>query len=156
MTDSLPPIIRTIEVPCSQARAFDIFVTGMPGWWPLDQRSMSLMWNGGRAAAELNVEPRLGGRIVELSPDGDEYHWGTFTVYDPFDRLKLDFHMGLASDTASLVEVDFVELAADHTRVVLTQSRWEAFGELARDMYNGYGSSWAMIFEQGYSAACAG
>lgn len=155
MTETLPPIVKTIDVPCGQERAFEIFVAGMPGWWPLEQRSMSLMWNGGRPAAGLVVEPRLGGRIVETSPDGDEYHWGTITVYDPHDRLKLDFHMGLPPDRASLVEVDFHPLAPDRTRVVLTQSRWEAFGDLARDMYGGYGSSWALIFETGYGAACA-
>ena len=155
MAEALPPIVKTIDVPCDQARAFDIFVGGMPGWWPLDKRSMSLMWNNGKPAANLKVEPRKGGRIVETSPDGDEYHWGTITVYDPHDRLKLDFHMGLTPDTASLVEVDFHALDTGGTRVVLTQSRWEAFGDLAADMYGGYGSSWAMIFEEGYAAACA-
>ena len=67
----------------------------------------------------------------------------------------MDFHMGLSADTASLVEVDFHELATDRTRVVLTQSRWEAFGDLAADMYGGYGSSLTMIFEENYAAACA-
>jgi len=155
MTEPLPPIVKTIDVPCDQARAFEIFVSGLPGWWPVEQRSMSLMWNGGRPAAELRVEPRKGGRITEISPDGDEYHWATITVYDPYDRLKMDFHMGLSPETASLVEVDFHALDDRRTRVVLTQSRWEAFGDLAADMYGGYGSSWAMIFEEGYGAACA-
>ena len=156
MVETLPPVVKVIEVPCSQEKAFSIFVDGLPGWWPVDKRSMSLMWNGGRAAKALTIEAKEGGRIVETSPDGDEYHWGTITVYDPHDRLKMDFHMGLSPDTASLVEVDFHEIDANRTKVVLTQSRWEAFGELARDMYNGYGSSWAMIFEEGYGAACAG
>jgi len=155
MIDTLPPVVKTIEVPCDQARAFEIFVNGMPRWWPLDKRSMSLMRNGGRPAADLLVDPRKGGKIVEISPDGDEYHWGTIRVYDPHDRLSLDFHMGLKPDTASLVEVKFVALDEARTQVVLTQSRWEAFGDLAQDMYNGYGSSWAMIFEEGYAAACA-
>ncbi len=155
MNEQLPPIVKTIEVPCGQQRAFEIFVTGMPGWWPLEKRSMSLMMNNGRPAAGLAVDTRAGGRIVETSPDGDEYHWGTITVYDPFDRLKLDFHMGLPAETASLVEVDFHPIAADRTRVVLTQSRWEAFGKMAQDMYNGYGSSWSLIFEESYGAACA-
>jgi len=155
MVETLPPVVKTIEVPCAQDKAFDIFVHGLPGWWPLDKRSMSLMWNDGRPAQALEVEARQGGQIVEISPDGDRYHWGTFTVFDPHDRLKLDFHMGLPADTASLVEVDFHPISATRTKVVLTQSRWEAFGPLARDMYGGYGSSWAMIFEQGYGAACA-
>ena len=41
----LEPIVKTIEVTCSQQRAFDIFVD-INSWWPLDKRSMS-MKNGG-------------------------------------------------------------------------------------------------------------
>ena len=58
MAEPLPPIVKTIDVPCDQARAFEIFVDGLPGWWPVEQRSMSLMWNGGRPAAALQVEAR--------------------------------------------------------------------------------------------------
>lgn len=155
MVETLPPVVKVIEVPCSQAKAFEIFAHGLPGWWPVEQRSMSLMWNDGRPAKSVEVDARVGGKIVEISPDGDEYHWGTFTVFDPHDRIKLDFHMGLSPETASLVEVDFHAVDANRTKVVLTQSRWEAFGALARDMYGGYGSSWAMIFEDGYGAACS-
>ncbi len=38
----LDPIVKTIEVPCSQEKAFAVFVKEMGSWWPLDKRSMSL------------------------------------------------------------------------------------------------------------------
>ena len=38
----LEPIVTTIEVPCGQERAFNVFVNDMPTWWPLDKRSMSI------------------------------------------------------------------------------------------------------------------
>ncbi len=154
MVETLPPIVKSIEVPCGAQKAFGIFVEGMPNWWPLDQRSISIMRNGAPPSA-LKIDARQGGRIVEIGPDGEEHHWGTIRTYDPCHRLKLDFHMGLSPETASLVEVVFHEISPNLTKVVLTQSRWEAFGDLARDMYGGYGSSWAMIFEEGYGAACA-
>ncbi len=31
----LDPIVKTIEVPCSQAKAFDVFLNEMDSWWPL-------------------------------------------------------------------------------------------------------------------------
>ncbi len=148
----LDPVISTIEVPCGQEKAFTVFVNDMGSWWPLDKRAMSLY--DGQKAKALRVEPKSGGTIVEVREDGTEYHWGTFREFTPHDFVSMDFHMGLPSDKASLIEVEFTELDAKHTRVVLTQSRWEAFGDMAEDMRGGYASSWSLIFEQGYKAAC--
>lgn len=149
----LDPIRKTITVPCSQKRAFEIFLADMPEWWPLDKRSMSLM-NSKKPPQGLRVEPRQGGRIVETAWDGDEYHWGTVTEYDPYTYLAMDFHMGMPATNASLVEVAFEEVDETSTRVELTHSNWEAFGDLAQDMRNGYGSSWGLLFEQAYKQAC--
>lgn len=149
----LDPIVKTIEVPCGQEKAFGVFVSEMGSWWPLEQRSMSLMQTG-TPAKSLEVEPKLGGRIVEIGSDDTEHHWGTIKSYDPFSAMSMDFHMGLPAETASLVEVTFTVVDADRTRVELTQSNWEAFGDMAEMMYNGYVSSWRLIFEESYGAAC--
>ena len=152
----LDPIVKTIEVPCGQEKAFKVFVEEMGSWWPLDKRAMSLMQGDGKPAKTVQVEAKLGGRIVEIGQDDTEFHWGTFTSYDPHDSLAMDFHMGLPPEQASLVEVRFTALAEDRTRVELTQSNWEAFGDMAEMMRKGYGSGWVIIFEQGYKAACGG
>ncbi len=44
----------------------------------------------------------------------------------------MDFHIGEAAASASLVELRFVPLENNRTRVELTQSRWEAFGKNLR------------------------
>ena len=151
----LEPLISTIEVPCSQEKAFRVFVNEMGSWWPLDKRSMSLM-KGGKPAKSLRIEPKLGGKIVELGHDDTEHHWGTIKSYDPHDSISMDFHMGLPPENASLVEVRFTALEKDRTRVELTQSNWEAFGEMAQMMRDGYGSGWVIIFEQAFKSACGG
>ena len=51
----LDPVVKTIEVPCSQKKAFSVFVGGMPNWWPLDKRSMSLK-STGKPAKSLRIE----------------------------------------------------------------------------------------------------
>jgi hypothetical protein len=150
----LEPIVTTIEVPCSQERAFSVFVNDMPAWWPLDKRSMSLK-DGGSPAKSLRVEARQGGQIVETGHDDTEYLWGTITSYDPHDFISMRFHMGMPPETAGLVEVRFVALSEKRTRVELTQSDWEAFGDMAEMMRGGYGSSWGLILEP-YGGACAG
>ena len=151
----LDPIIKTIEVPCSQEKAFKVFVNEMGSWWPLDKRSISLM-HGGEPAKSLHVEPKQGGKIVEIGHDDTEHLWGTITAYDPHDLVGMDFHMGLPPENASLVEVRFTALGEDQARVELTQSNWEAFGDMAQMMHDGYGSSWGIIFEEAYKSACGG
>ena len=151
----LDPIVKTIEVPCSQAKAFEVFVSEMGAWWPLDKRSMS-MQGGGKPAKSLRIEPKQGGKIVEIGHDDTEHHWGTIKSYDPHDSLGMDFHMGLPAENASLVEVRFTALEGDRTRVELTHGNWEAFGDMAEMMRGGYGSGWVIIFEQAYKSACGG
>jgi len=151
----LDPIIKTIEVPCSQEKAFGVFVNEMGSWWPLDKRSMSLM-QGGKPAKSLRVEAKQGGKIVEIGSDDTEHLWGTIKSYDPHDFVSMDFHMGLPPENASLVEVRFTALGEEQTRVELTQSNWEAFGDMAEMMRDGYGSGWVIIFEEAYKSACGG
>ena len=148
----LDPITYTIKVPCNQKKAFEVFAD-MGSWWPLDKRSMSM--KDGQSAKSLQIEPKPGGKIVEISQDDTEYLWGTIKTFNQFDLFSMDFHMGLPPETASLVEVRFTELKNELTQVELTQSNWEAFGDLAEMMRGGYGSSWGIIFEEAYKAACS-
>ena len=147
------PIVKTIEVLCNQEKAFRVFVNDMNSWWPLGKYSVSAL--RGEVARSMRIEPKQGGKIVETGPDGTEHLWGTVTSYDPHDLFTMDFHMGLpAPESPSLVEVRFTALGNERTRVELTQGNWEAYGELASDMRNGYGGGWVDIFEKAYKLAC--
>jgi uncharacterized protein YndB with AHSA1/START domain len=148
----LEPLISRIEVPCSQQRAFEIFIRDMGSWWPLHKRSMSM--KGGHPSKELKVDPRLSGKIVEIGHDSTEYHWGTIRTFNPHDLLAMDFHMGMPADKASLVEVRFTALDKNRTEVELTQSNWEGFGDMAEMLRGHYGSGWVVIFEEAYKNAC--
>ncbi len=132
-----------------------MFVSEIGSWWPLDKRSMSLM-NSGKPAKSLRVEAKQGGKIVEIASDETEHLWGTIKSYDPHDFVSMDFHMGLPPENASLVEVRFTALGEERTRVELTQSNWEAFGDMAQMMHDGYGSGWVIIFEEAFKLACGG
>ena len=148
----LPPIVRTIEVPCSQHVAFTVFVDEMATWWPLAQFSVSAL--NRTTAKALRVEPRVGGEVVEVDEAGAEHVWGTITAYDPPAYLCMDFHIAEPASSASLVEVRFTAIDAKRTRVELTQTNWEAFGKNASLMHGGYGKGWDTIFMKSYLAAC--
>lgn len=149
----LDPIVRSIEVPCSQADAFSVFINDMPSWWPLGRFS-----NSAKAKAtprELRVEVKEGGRIIEVGHDGTEHLWGTIRTYEPNEFLSLDFHIGTGPEAATLVEVRFTPLEPERTRVELTQSNWEKAGELGKMLRGGYGTAWTVIFDESYARAVA-
>jgi hypothetical protein len=148
----LDPVVKTIEVPCSQKKAFTVFVNEMPTWWPLDKRSMSLK-SFGKPAKALRIEAKRGGKIAY---NDAELLWGTITAYDPYDLFRMNFHMGMPPENASIVEVRFTVLADKRTRVELSQSNWEAFGDMAEMMRGFYGSSWDLLFGEAYKSACGG
>lgn len=148
------PIVKTIEVPCSQEKAFRLFVEEMGAWWPLNRFSASVL--RGEAAQGLRVEATVGGAIVEIGPDGTEHLWGTITAFTPYEAIEMDFHIAQPATSASRLELTFTPIAGDRTRVQLTQSKWEAFGKKAKQMYGGYAKGWAVIFDEAYGAACGG
>lgn len=150
------PLVKTIEVPCDQKKAFAVFME-MGSWWPTNRFATSVM--RGQTVKQLRVDANVGGRIVEVSSDGHEHEWGTIKAYDPPKYVNMDFHVPHPSEKKpgfSTVEVRFTALGKDKTQVELTQSNWEGLGDAAAHSQQGYRQAWNMIFEQAYKAACVG
>lgn len=148
----IEPVVKTLDVPCSPDTAFRVFVAETASWWPLDKHSVSAM--AGHCAQHVLIEAHVGGRVLETTHDGTTEQWGTVSCYEPASRLTLDWHIGRPQSDASTVDVRFTALDDGGTRVTLTHSHWEAFGEAARDMREGYNAGWVGVFEQAYASAC--
>lgn len=69
----LEPLVKTIDVPCSQEQAFKIFVEDINSWWPLAKNTVSAM--GGEVAQSVTLEAHIGGRIYETGHDGSFHLW---------------------------------------------------------------------------------
>lgn len=153
----IEPLVKTIDVPCSQKNAFEIFLNQMASWWPMDKFTVSAM--AGKSATGIRVDPRVGGQIVEIGGDGEEVLWGTILTCEPHARVTMDFHIPRPGDVVTarpLLELDFEALGPAQTRVTLTQSNFEALGEMGAPVRGGYTFGWQMIFEGGYREACGG
>ncbi len=149
----LDPIKKIIEVPCDQEKAFTVFVNQVDTWWPKDKNSVSAM--NGEVARQIVIEPKLGGKVFEVGHDDTNHTWGSVTLYNPYEQFAMDWHIGLPAESASAVTVQFVSVDKNTTRVELTHSRWEAFGDKATDMRAGYDQGWVGVFEQAYRNACS-
>jgi uncharacterized protein YndB with AHSA1/START domain len=63
----------TVEAPIE--RAFAVFTEEMQTWWNPDHHLIE--------TAEMVVEPRVGGNIVDRGPDGSECRWSRVLAYEP-------------------------------------------------------------------------
>jgi uncharacterized protein YndB with AHSA1/START domain len=97
------------------------------------------------------VEPREGGRIYDRGVDGSECCWARVLAYDPPNRFVFSWDINLAwkleTDPArtSEVEVRFVPLDGDRTRVELEHRHLERHGDGWEQMRDAVGSpdGWA-------------
>ncbi|HMI86482.1 MAG TPA: SRPBCC domain-containing protein [Polyangiaceae bacterium] len=79
------------------------------------------------------VEPRVGGRWLERTREGEEISWGDVRAYEPGRRLVLGFAIGadrqpVSREKASEVEVRFIP-AGESTRVEVEHRNFERHEE---------------------------
>src|SRR3954471_13219536 len=84
-TDSAAEVegARSITVPLSQAKAFDLFTSRMTEFWPPEHSI------GASPFVEVVLERRAGGRWYERAADGTETDWGRVGAWEPTSRVVL-------------------------------------------------------------------
>lgn len=149
MTD---PIVKSVQVKCSAEHAFNVWVSRIADWWPLDTHAVSLA--DGKSAQSVEIEPFVGGGIIETKHDGSQTRWGTVQEFVPAKRFAMTWHPGYGADKQTLVEVSFTATATGAT-VTLTHSGWQVWGDDARNRITGYVEGWAHILGDLYAPICA-
>jgi uncharacterized protein YndB with AHSA1/START domain len=144
------PVRKTLTVPATPERAFEVFTTGFDRWWP---RSHTI---GKGPLKEAVLEPRAGGRWYGVDDDGTQTPWGDVLVWEPPARLVLAWRIGADwqyhAELLTEVEVTFTPLTALQTRVDLEHRYLDRMGDAAastREGLDGPGG-WGGIL-QGYA-----
>ena len=70
----IAPVRKTVRVKAPIAHAFEVFTNGLTRWWPHDHGV------GKKPIQKVLMEPRLGGRWLEISEDGTETTVATIAV----------------------------------------------------------------------------
>lgn len=149
----IEPIQKQIDVACEPETAFRILTENIALWWPLGGHSVTAM-NGG-VAKSVVLEPRVGGKLYEIGAEDETIPWGSVRVFEPGSRLVLAWHIGKPAAEATEVEFIFTPLPDGKTRVALEHRGWEASGDDAQGLRDGYNNGWVHVFEECYSGACA-
>ena len=135
---TVDPLRLGFKIDCPATHAFEVWTTRISSWWP-EGHSAS-----GHPDATVTLEPRLGGRIFERTPDGTEIDWGEITLWGPPHVLGYLWHIGRDRSDATLVELTFVDLGDGTTRLEIVHSGWESLGAEA--------SSWREANTNGWNA----
>lgn len=138
---------RAIVVPCTVARAFEFFTAELNRWWP---RSHS---RSGNADTTVTIEPWMGGRLYERTPQGVEQLWGQVIVWEPPHHLAYHWYLGSSSEQPSRVDVHFIDLGEGRTRVAVTHRGPELLGGLWFRNSAIYDANWGAVLPA-YGAAC--
>jgi DNA-binding transcriptional ArsR family regulator/uncharacterized protein YndB with AHSA1/START domain len=122
----IAPIVQTVEVRASPARAFEIFATRMDRWWAKGRTI------GQNEHVAIVIEPRAGGRWFERDAEGTETPWGRVLAWEPPSRLLLAWQINArwAYDPGLTTELEltFAPLDGGGTRVRLEHRDLERFG----------------------------
>src|SRR5262245_32711125 len=144
----VPPLEKSILVPCSPDRAFRAFTAEIAQWWPLATHSVAE-----DQARGVTIEPRIGGRVFETDAAGEECDWGAVLDWSPPHRLAMTWHPGRAASTAQTVEISFAAEAGG-TRVTLRHHGWDIRGAKAEATRESYAQGWDGVFAARFVEFC--
>jgi uncharacterized protein YndB with AHSA1/START domain len=135
------------EIDCSPAHAFDVWTNRLSIWWPKGHSA------SGDPDTVALLEPRLGGRLYERTPDGREIEWGEITEWDPPRRLGYRWYIAWDVALATDVELTFVDLGGDRTRLEVVHTGWDGFGEEADRFRTANSGGWGALLPAFATAA---
>lgn len=138
----IPSVDRSVTVQLAPPDAWTLFTQALHRWWPLKSHSCS-----GDAGAEVTFEPRVGGAVTEIAPDGQRHPWGTLTEWNPPEAFAMRWHPGHAADQATRLRVTFTAVAGG-TAVRVLHEGWDARGAEAEPMRDGYDRGWPLVLQR--------
>jgi uncharacterized protein YndB with AHSA1/START domain len=143
----IAPVRKTVRVEAPIAHTFEVFTSGLSRWWPFDHGV------GKQPIKNVLMEPRLGGRWLEIADDGTETPVATITHWEPPHRLVMVWQINAQwkPDVAMKSEVDvrFAAEGPDATRVELVHHKFETMGaEAGASMRKDVDGGWPGLIER--------
>ena len=124
--NSTPVVTVTVEVAVDPPAAFEIFTEEIGRWW----RPGPINWNYSDRAVGMRIEPRVGGRWIEVHDEatGEGFEHGQVLVWEPGTRLVLRYADRGHDIDGTEVEVRFEPIDGG-SRVTLEHRGWEKVAE---------------------------
>ena len=140
------PLRLSFDVACSADHAFGVWTSRISTWWPPDH---TVTGN----AEQVVLQGDVGGRIYERTADGAEHDWGEVTVWQPPTRLAYLWHLGTSRSNATEVDIRFVAVGDQATRVEIEHRGWERLGQAAGSRRERNVAGWEAVLPRFKAAA---
>ena len=143
----IAPVRKTVHVRAPIAHAFEVFTSGLTRWWPLDHGV------GKKPIQKVLMEPRLGGRWLEIAHDGTETSVATITLWEPPLRFVMVWQVNAKwqpdATMKSEVDVRFTADGGEATHVEVVHHRFETMGaEAGASMRKDVDGGWPGLLER--------
>lgn len=148
----IAPVQKQVRVRAPIDHAFAVFTSGLTQWWPHTHGV------GRKPISKVLMQPRLGGRWLEIAEDGTETAVATITLWEPPHRFvmlwQVDAQWKPDAAMRSEVDVRFFAETAETTRVELLHHRFETMGEAASaSMRRDVDGGWPGLLQRFVAAA---
>jgi hypothetical protein len=122
----IEPVRKSIRVRAPLAHSFDVFTTGLGRWWPPGHGIAK------KPVDKMLLEPKLGGRWLEISKDGTRTPVATITLWEPPNRFTLIWQISSEwlpdEKMRSEVDISFTADGPDTTVVEVLHHKFETMG----------------------------
>lgn len=118
-------------------------------WWPTAHTVSA------RPDVEVVIEPGVGGRIYERTPEGEEHDWGQVTGWDPPTRLSYRWHLRQDRADATEVEITFAAAVGAGTQMAIEHRGWAALGARGAEQRELNHRGWTRLLPH-FQAAASG
>ncbi|WP_315704995.1 MULTISPECIES: SRPBCC family protein [unclassified Bradyrhizobium] len=123
---AIAPVHKQVLVRVPIGHAFEVFTSGLTRWWPHTHGV------GKQPIRAVLMEPRLGGRWLEVGEDGTETPVATIILWEPPHRVVMLWQISAQwkpdATMRSEVDVRFIAEGTELTRVELTHHKFETMG----------------------------
>jgi uncharacterized protein YndB with AHSA1/START domain len=147
---------KVVSVQAPPAVAWRVFTEEISTWWPLANYKI-----GKAKAVGAVIEPHVGGRWYERGDDGSTCEWGHVLSWEPPSRLVLTWEISADwqhdPTLKTEIEVRFIAVGKDATRVELEHRRLDLYGPRRDEMRTIFDSTgdWGRLLESFARAASA-
>lgn len=141
-------IHKTITVACLPEVAFRIWTKQISDWWPKENHSVS-----GHPQTAVYFEGVVGGRIYEETPEGIAHIFGEVVAWEPPNFLAYQWYPGSSAQQPTRVEIRFVPLENNQTRVDVLHRGPELIGSLWHGRKDAFNHAWEDVLLS-YVQAC--
>jgi len=143
----IEPLRLDLDLRCDAEHAFDVWTRCTTTWWPVSHTV------SGADGLAVTIEPFVGGRIYERTPDGTEHDWGEVTVWDPPARLGYRWHLRRTPADATDVLITFAPTDDGGCHVTIDHRGWERLGDDGRGWRDANRGGWGGLLPHYVEAA---